>query len=245
MIESLMLMALGFLVATLFALVAAQFVWRRAVKVTARRLEGSDGAADETARMAELDALLKQRERESAPLQAEIERLRAQNRELAAANDDLARENGELVEKTKLLRTDIEARTSRAAAAGQELTALQRAIADAARRHGETLTQLGSTAARLGETLGSAPSKAPETPAVQPLEPYSEGESEADTDARTLAEVKASLLAELESGETPETPETPESAETAGESRQSAPPDGHIGERTLAARIRALEAGVQ
>ncbi|MEQ8267379.1 MAG: hypothetical protein RH982_09290 [Parvibaculum sp.] len=248
MIESLMLMALGFLVATLFALAAAQFVWRRAVKVTTRRLEGGEGAADDTARMAELDTLLKQRERESAPLQAEVERLRAQNRELATANDDLARENGELIEKAKVLRTDIEARTSRAAAAGKELTALQRAIADEARRHGEALTQFGSSAARLGGTLGPAPAKAPETVAVQPLEPYpaAEGESEADTDARTLAEVKASLLAELEDGDAAaQAPEAPETAEKAEESRPPALPDSHAGERTLAARIRALEAGVQ
>ena len=38
MLESIMLIALGFLTATLFALIAIQFVWRRAVKVTTRKL---------------------------------------------------------------------------------------------------------------------------------------------------------------------------------------------------------------
>lgn len=250
MIESLMLMALGFLIATLFALVAAQFVWRRAVKVTTRRLESHDGAANETARMAELDTLLKRQERETQPLQAEIERLGAQNRELAAANDDLARENSDLIERNRLLQADREAlqaaidererqAATLAATMAGELATLERAIDEEARRHAETLNSLGASAAALGGTLQQpAPAQAPEILAVQQLEPYpaAEGESEADADARTLAEVKASLLAELEDGEEPETAET---------GRDPATADAHISDRTLAARIRALEAGVQ
>ncbi|MDP2122777.1 MAG: hypothetical protein Q8J92_00210, partial [Parvibaculum sp.] len=65
MIESLMLMALGFFVATLFAMIAARLVWRRAVTVTERRFGAENG---EAARSAELDALLTQQRREVEPL---------------------------------------------------------------------------------------------------------------------------------------------------------------------------------
>ena len=79
MIESLMLIALGFLIATLFALIGAQFVWRRAVTVTLRKMAPDDAADTDAAedRQAELDRLLQRHERELAPLQAEIRNLRA------------------------------------------------------------------------------------------------------------------------------------------------------------------------
>ncbi len=65
MIESLMLIALGFFIATLFAIIAGRLVWRRAVKVTARRLGAADdGETADVTHDAELDALLARQRRE-------------------------------------------------------------------------------------------------------------------------------------------------------------------------------------
>lgn len=71
MIESLMLIALGFLTATLFGLIAFQFVWRRAVTVTTRKLTGDldlEEVRANTERLAALETELGAREQEMAAL---------------------------------------------------------------------------------------------------------------------------------------------------------------------------------
>lgn len=252
MIESLMLMALGFLVATLFAIIAAQFVWRRAVTVTTRRLDENGGIS---ARTAELDEMLQRQEREAAPLQAEIgrlqaeiEKLRAERQDLADANNELARENSRLIADARGLTSEISRLTAEAAdrdarlgSAGAELGSLERAIAEEARRHEETrdhLQSLSAAAARLATDLrGATPAEAPKSVTPQALEPYPDDER--DEDARTLAEVKASLLAELDN-----TPEPDQAPDREPDHEPEMAENGHIGDRTLAARIRALEAGV-
>ncbi|ABS63781.1 hypothetical protein Plav_2167 [Parvibaculum lavamentivorans DS-1] len=244
MIESLMLMALGFFIATLFAIIAAQFVWRRAVTVTTRRLDENGSIS---ARSADLDAMLQRQERDAAPLHAEIESLRAERRELADANNELARDNNRLIAEARSLTNEISklkaelaTRDTQAAAIGAELATLEQAIADEARRHEEARTHLqnlSATAARLTAEL--RPAAAPENPksvTAQALEPYPDDER--DADARTLAEVKASLLEELDN-----TAE-PEMAENRAEAGPETNGDALIGDLTLAARIRALEAGV-
>ena len=86
--ESLMLFALGFLIATLFAIVASQFIWRRAVTVTTRNLAGSDPAgtdrdelheelADRNSRLAELSARLEKLEADRSSVDRERERAEA------------------------------------------------------------------------------------------------------------------------------------------------------------------------
>ncbi|MBI1261026.1 MAG: hypothetical protein GC184_04820 [Rhizobiales bacterium] len=75
MIESLILVALGFLIATLFSIIALQFVWRRAVTLTTRRM-GIDAKtlaeADEYSQagrtIPELEIALHQREQEISVL---------------------------------------------------------------------------------------------------------------------------------------------------------------------------------
>ncbi len=241
MIESLMLMALGFLVATLFAIIAAQFVWRRAVTVTTRRLDENGSIS---ARTVELDELLERHERETAPLHDEIEKLRAERRELADANNELARENNRLIADARGLTSEISRltaetadRDARLGSAEAELGSLERAIAAEARRHEETrdhLQSLSASAARLATDLrGSKPAEMPKSVVPQALERYPDDER--DEDARTLAEVKASLLAELDN--TPEPDREPNHEPEMAE-------NGHVSDRTLAARIRALEAGV-
>lgn len=71
MIESLMLIALGFLTATLFGLIAFQFVWRRAVTVTTRKLTGDldlEEVRANTERLAALEIERDSREQEMAAL---------------------------------------------------------------------------------------------------------------------------------------------------------------------------------
>jgi len=101
MVESLILVALGFLVASLFALVALQFVWRRAVTQTTRRLgldvkTYSDAEAFTKAGRAipDLELALTQREQELAVLAERnanlSEAYETAQREAAPLRDDLS-----------------------------------------------------------------------------------------------------------------------------------------------------------
>ena len=246
MIESLMLIALGFLIATLFALIGAQFVWRRAVTVTLRKMD-PDGAADTDAAedlQAELDRLLQRHERELAPMQAEIRNLRAESARLAAANETLEIEKTQLSADSDALRDEGERlrsalaalreridtaaaetakRAASVAAASRELSGLEQALAAEARHYKSAREELAA--------LETPAAQAAESRVPQALEPYSPEEQ--DEDARTLAEVKASLLAEIDG--------TPEgTARRDEDDEDEAPANGP----SLAERIRALEAGV-
>jgi chromosome segregation ATPase len=274
MIESLMLMALGFLVATLFAIIAAQFVWRRAVRVTTLQLAGDGDEAEKAAKTREMDELLSRQERERAPLQAELETLRAEHREFAGANEELANANAKLASENKdlanevkrlkaelsTLRGDIESaateRAERLAAVRRALDGLETAMTNEA-RHDETART--EQPAR----VPAAPLEPSKGEAVQVLEPYPADrdlEDDAAADARTLAEVKASL-ARLDAmgldnpeafeseDETPpddEADETPAPGERSRDGRTGTAQasDSHIGDKALMERIRALEAGV-
>ena len=246
MIESLMLIALGFLIATLFALIGAQFVWRRAVTVTLRKM-APDGEADTDAaeeRQAELDSLLRRHERELAPMQAEIRNLRAESARLAAENEALEMEKAQLSADSDALRAEGERlrsalaalreridraaaetakRAASVAAASRELSGLEQALAAEARHYEAARGELAA--------LEAPAAQAAESHVPQALEPYSPEEQ--DEDARTLAEVKASLLAEIDG--------TPEgTARRDEDDEDEAPASGP----SLAERIRALEAGV-
>ncbi|MBC7101807.1 MAG: hypothetical protein H5U13_01070 [Parvibaculum sp.] len=244
MIESLMLIALGFLIATLFALIGAQFVWRRAVTVTLRKMDADGGVDAAEDRQAELDRLLQRHERELAPMQAEIRNLRAESARLTAANEALEMEKAQLSADADELRTEGERlrsalaalreridraaaetakRAADVAAASRELSGLEQALAAEARHYEAAREELAA--------LEAPPAPAEESHVPQALEPYSPEEQ--DEDARTLAEVKASLLAEIDG--------TPEStAQRDKDDEDEAPANGP----SLAERIRALEAGV-
>lgn len=280
MIESLMLIALGFFLASLFALIGAQLVWRRAVTVTMRKMNATAGEAggdataeaDESHR-AELDALTQRHENELAARRAEIGRLKDEISRLTGANDALTREKASISAESEArqneisrlkdglasLREEIETGAAETAKQTDSVAAMSRELAKLETALGEDKTRYEAARAKLAalETaepaiaeapeaaaeaedaapaaLETAHSPAPESQPVQALEPYSTEEQ--DADARTLAEVKASLLAELES---------PADARTAAEEeeddlRRDEPPGGG---RSLAERIRALEQGV-
>lgn len=252
MIESLMLIALGFFIASLFAMIGAQFVWRRAVTVTLRNL-GADGTAagtenegkTEENRQAELDAMMRRHERDVAPLKAEIGRLKSENAGLSEAQQRLEAERESLAAECEKLRSGLDALRNEMTAAAADTAKQAASIASASRELGaieEALTartrQFEAAQERLAALDAPAPASTPipESEAGQELA-LREG-AEQDEDARTLAEVKASLLAELDAA-----PDTGAPAERDEEDDlpRDEPPGGA---RSLAERIRALEAGV-
>lgn len=238
MIESLMLIALGFFVATLFAAIAAQFVWRRAVTVTRRSLE--EGGTADDARVRELDDLMQRHRRETAPLEAEIQRLRTEKGSLAASKDAIAHENELLASENNDLRAEID----RLSAETAELRAhIDAGADDAAQRIATMRRELSALEAAIASkpepARAQAPAAAPVATAQEEVEEPADpqladpGIDEAEA-ARTLAEVKASL-ARLDA--------------SAEEPRPTATADAHlaetqVGDKALLARIRALEAGV-
>lgn len=241
MIESLMLVALGFFVATLFAAIAAQFVWRRAVTVTKRSLLEMDAASTEEARAAELDALMQRHRKETAPLEQEIRHLRAERDALHSSNEELARDNASLANEINTLRNETSRLQAEVAALGSHA---DRAAADAAERMAAVKHEISAL-----ETV-IAGIAAPIPAAISPLASYiveEPGEAHAgeageagiamdSADAeRTLSEVKASL-ARLDAMTGDD--------RTAAEHADERLTEAHIGDKALLARIKALEAGV-
>ncbi|PKQ04906.1 MAG: hypothetical protein CVT72_11110 [Alphaproteobacteria bacterium HGW-Alphaproteobacteria-11] len=216
MIESLMLMALGFFIATLFAIIAARLVWRRAVKVTERHLgaAGEDEIAG-VSHNAELDALLARQRREIEPLHNEIAALNEKSEALQADRDRLR----DAVEAAK---AEISARDARAAALAQELKSIGAALAEQTNRQDETretLKNLSETAARLAEDAA----------------PAGDGD---EADRQALAAIAASINRMDDENRQ----ETAENDGDTADDRLTA--EAQLGDRTLAARIRALQAGV-
>lgn len=228
MIESLMLMALGFFIATLFAIIAARLVWRRAVKVTERRLgaAGEDESAG-VSHNAELDALLARQRREVEPLHNEIAALSEKSEALQADRDRLRNE-------IEAANAEISARDARTASLAHELKSIRETLAEQARRQEETrntLKNLSETAARLAGEIAPAAAETQHAP-----EALADDNGEADRQA--LAEIAASINRMDEENRR----ETAENEDDAAESRLAA--EAQLGDRALAARIRALEAGV-
>ena len=231
MIESLMLMALGFFIATLFALATARLVWRRAVTVTERRLgiENDPDTAD-AGRSAELDALLARQRRELEPLHNEIAALNQKNE---ALQEDSASLQAELT----AARAALAAREAKLERLAGAFAALATALTAAGRHQDEArqaLETAGETATRLAADLAPAAPAAPD--AAAPLTPYPD--QEAETDRQTLAEIAASI--HRMDHENPQ--DSAENSDDDSETRLTA--EAHLGDRALAARIRALEAGV-
>lgn len=268
MIENLMLIALGFFVATLFAAIAAQFVWRRAVTVTTRELAGVAQQADESERARELDLLIQRQQAEMAPLEAEIDRLRNEAEALAAARDaalqeqqSLRNENNDILNQNNDLRLEVDRLTGETARLGAELRDLT-AEAEALRAEIESnaslaaeragrLATLKQELAALEAVIGEAPRPAPAAmesrppllaeaapESAEPAAPLAFNDEEA---ARTLAEVKATLERFDAMGEQGHAsyPAGDEPGEDA-----TAPEEIQVSDKTLLARIRALEAGV-
>ncbi|MBX3488934.1 hypothetical protein [Parvibaculum sp.] len=228
MIESLMLMALGFFIATLFAIIAARLVWRRAVKVTERRLgaAGEDEIAG-VSHNAELDALLARQRREIEPLHNEIAALNEKSEALQADRDRLR-------DEVEAANAEISARDARAAALAQELKSIGAALAEQTNRQDETrqtLKNLSETAARLAEDAAPAAGKTQHAP-----------EALADDNGEADRQALAAIAASINRMDDENRQETAKNDGDTADDRLTA--EAQLGDRTLAARIRALEAGV-
>jgi DNA repair exonuclease SbcCD ATPase subunit len=256
MVESLMLIALGFLTATLFALIAVQLVWRRAVKVTTRRLEGdisAEEARQAVERLAAIEIVLQDKQHE---IDALTQRNTTVEETLAQASYDaqtLRDEIAALRESHDAARADAEHHAQNVAALQSRIADLEAAASAEIARQGDIASQLknlGEKAARLVSEMSSVFGTAgnmqaleaaiahPEPAAPEPvapapsapvqLTPFPTEAADSDDDRR-LAEIKASL-SNFSEGVGPE---------EVDEDDKPLP-----NESFLAERIRALESGV-
>lgn len=259
MLESIMLIALGFLTATLFALIAIQLVWRRAVKVTTR--EFSDNL--------DLDDLKQQAER-ATTLDVRLQDKRSQVIALSDKNAQLEETLADTRREVETLSQDIVGLQASHAEARAEaethlhnLTLLHARIdeleanarSDMEKRHhvetqlkslGEKAQQLVADMKAVAADFGDAAPEPqatttkPETPmsltpfpADEPSDNNSNGKG--NTELPDLAEIKASL-SEMDDAKFSSDQHDNELEDT------QAPP--HASEGYLADRIRALKAGV-
>ncbi len=257
MLESVMLIALGFLTATLFALIAVQLVWRRAVTLTTRKFTDDldlDALKQKAERATILDVTLQDRQQELNALQTKNAQL---EQTLASARDDATRLNNDIAD----LQAHHAAAQSEAEAHLRELAQLQARVDDleaAARSDIERrglveahLKTLGETASRLiadmtavaGE-IGSAQTllaakavipvaAAPVATAALPPFPMDDEEKTDDDNLSDLEKIKAAL-SDLDDGDLSDiaTTNTPQDD-------TSTTPEGFFADR-----IRALAAGV-
>lgn len=153
MVESLMLIALGFLTATLLAIVAIQLVWRRAVTVTTEKMRGElnfDEMQRTAGRLADAEAALDDERREVADLTAQARELSGRNAELESTLAAAGEEALTLREEIADLHAHYEEARAEAQRHTDDLAALQR-HADALQSNVATLkariAELGNAAA--------------------------------------------------------------------------------------------------
>lgn len=262
MLQSVMLIALGFLTATLFALIAVQLVWRRAVTLTTREFTENldlDALKQKADRATMLDVSLQDRQRLVSELQAKNAEL---EQTLANARNDAAQLNSDI--------TDLQAHHTAARAEAEahlhELTQLQTRVDDleaAARGDVERrnlveahLKTLGDTATRLiadmsavASEIGSAhsllttanadtatPPQPEVTPAAERAMLASFAADDVELNDDTLPDL-AKIKAELSNFDEDETSDA--TAETAPQKGAQTGSEGFFADR-----IRALAAGV-
>lgn len=173
MLESIMLIALGFLTATLFALIALQFVWRRAVKVTTRKLTSDldldelKASADEAA---SLNLSLRDKSNEIAALTSKNtqleESLAAAKQEHEAAQakarqeiDDLNKNIAELQSEHAALQAEAETRLNDLKTLQSHVDSIDAALRSDFEKRGTIETKLkalGAKTLQLLEEMNSA-----------------------------------------------------------------------------------------
>jgi chromosome segregation ATPase len=128
MIEAIMFFALGFLAASLVALVLLSAVWHRAVRLTTRRIEGAIPVS-----MAEIQA---DKDQLRAEFAMSTRRLEASVEQLKLKTTDQLAEIGRKTDVVRQLKTDVEETT----AAVTSLEAQERALRDKLRATEEELS---------------------------------------------------------------------------------------------------------
>jgi len=203
MLESIMLIALGFLTATLFALIGLQFVWRRAVKVTTRKLTSDldlddlKASADEAA---SLNVSLRDKSNEVAALtnkNAELERnliSAKQEHEAAQAKarqkiDELNKNITDLQSEHAALQAEAETRLNDLKALQSHVDGIDAALRSDFEKRGTIETQLKALGAKTLQLL--------------------EEMNSAVTDFGDAKDIKALLETAPKPTEAPAAPETP------------------------------------
>ncbi|HEY8268521.1 MAG TPA: hypothetical protein VIG34_07680 [Xanthobacteraceae bacterium] len=144
MIEAIMFSALGFLAASLIALVLLSAVWHRAVRLTTRRIEGAIPVS-----MAEIQA---DKDQLRAEFAMSTRRLEASVEQLKLKTTDQLAEIGRKTDVVRQLKTDVEETT----AAVSSLEAQERALRDKLRA---TEEELSAKSRELHEAEGHLSSK--------------------------------------------------------------------------------------
>ncbi|HEY4343437.1 MAG TPA: hypothetical protein VGN05_03755 [Parvibaculum sp.] len=260
MVESLMLIALGFLTATLFGLIAVQLVWRRAVTVTTRKLTGDldlEEVQRNTERLLSLETELDAKEQELAATAARRAQLEGA---LATASSEaqlLRHDIGALQMQHDATRNDAEAHLQNVHSLQMrvdELETAARAEIDNRSLIETQIRSLGEKAARLALEMNEAVSQIVDARGLEAaltaphagtsatrhireaatipltLEPFPTEELPNDE----LAEIRASLTNFDGNAQ----------AELASDEPEDDGEKPLLNERFLADRIRALEAGV-
>lgn len=237
MLESVMLVALGFLTATLFSLIAVQLTWRRAVKVTTGKLTNEldlDDLKEKAARNTELETALESAHSDGDALKAEIETVRSQHADAQAETEEhvqnIAALQARINELEASVRNDLDKRN---------LVETQlRSLGDKATR---LLSEMGAVATQItdiealngGDATG--PAAAIYVPSAATLKPYHDDNMLETTEADDLPDLEKieALLSSFD--------ETEPESEAAEDANDSTPA---VTEGFLADRIRALKAGV-
>ena len=254
MLESIMLIALGFLTATLFALIAIQFVWRRAVKVTTRNLTSDldlDELKDKADQAAALDESLQEKSAQVATLStrnAELEgNLSRARQEIETLNQNVA----DLQAEHANLQTAAETRL-------QDLKALQSHVEDidAALRVDfekrgvieSQLKSIGTKTLQLLEEMNGAVKDFTDTKDIQTLLDTTPRPTEISEKTETPARLTPLVLDATEDTESSDLVELEEIKASLDQDADAEDTGGEASPATseayIADRIRALEAGV-
>ncbi len=258
MLESIMLIALGFLTATLFALIAIQFVWRRAVKVTTRDLSDNldlDDLKSQAARASALDMTLQEKRTKIIALSdknAQVEETLANTRreadtlsqdivDLRANHADARAEAETHLHNLTLLHARVDELETAARGDMEKRRHIESQLKSLAEKALQLVADMGAVAVDFADAAPE-PQAAPARPDVPiSLTPFPAddldnkvSDDKHSTEMPDLAEIKASL-SDLDETE-------PSNDQNDGESDNAeAPP--HASEGYLADRIRALKEG--
>lgn len=226
MTESLMFALLGFLVACFFGTVFANFLWRRAVTVTTRRLTENSGESS-NADISDLQADIRDLRRTLSDRDREVRKWTERAEELQAAQSE-AEENvqGATASLTEELKTATEA-----------LDAANRELNDAKSTLTERENELAAARERIG-FLETAIRSLAESAAVLPPKTAEKLEKEEDRPQETVSE--AAPAAGFSSSETGTAGESPERAPAEPADEAAAAVDMT---RSLEERIEALKQG--
>ena len=195
MIQSLMLIALGFLGATLLAIVAVQLAWRRAVAVTSEKMRSElnlDEVRQAADHLANVEAALEDRQRELAETRAQIGDLSGHNLELETALAAATTEADNLRNDIAGLQAQHEAALDAAENEAQALSA----------RHGEAIAAEQANAAALQSRIDVLDTRIVGLRGrIAELEAAAKSEigrhGELETELQSLGEKAARLVVEL------------------------------------------------